>query len=255
MINNEILIGDIHAIYADKSEPNIDILSLGTASQRYHFYCPRCMALRRVRSYTSSGRRKMAPTGLAQIIHSFNILVDIHCLQCHYPAIVVGVVKELKTVMWNLIYLEPGDFATPNSPEGVKFYLDQAQKAHSMGANSATVAMYRAALEHVMHEIGYTNGMLGRKVSDLENQIANGTAPEQAKKLDPDVLRVLSQLGNASIHANDGKLHVQSVFSEDLISAFQIALLETLDVLFEEPVRAESRKAVLKAALDATRNP
>ena len=53
-----------------------------------------------------------------------------------------------------------GGLAMPNTPEGVAFYLDQAAKSHSVGANSAAIAMYRGALEHLLFQQGYKTGML-----------------------------------------------------------------------------------------------
>ena len=55
-----------------------------------------------------------------------------------------------------------GGLATPHTPTGVAFYLNQAQRAQSLGANSAAVAMFRGALEHLLYEQGYEDGMCGK---------------------------------------------------------------------------------------------
>jgi hypothetical protein len=57
-----------------------------------------------------------------------------------------------------------GGLSTPNTPEPVAYYLDQAYKAGGASANTAAVAMYRAALEHLLFQQGYTKSMLGTAV-------------------------------------------------------------------------------------------
>src|SRR6266487_4665846 len=69
-----------------------------------------------------------------------------------------------------------GGLALPHTPEGVAYYLDQAARAESVDANSAAVAMYRAALEHLLYEQGYKAKMLGPKLGELEQAIKAGTA-------------------------------------------------------------------------------
>src|SRR5664280_3689902 len=53
---------------------------------------------------------------------------------------------------------ERGGFSTPNTPENVRYYLDQAHRAESVGAPSAAVAMYRSAVEMLLFEQGYEEG-------------------------------------------------------------------------------------------------
>lgn len=98
-----------------------------------------------------------------------------------------------------------GGLTTPQTPPAVAYYLDQAQRAQSVSARSAAVAMYRPALEHLLYEQGYKKGMLGTKLTDLEKDIAAGTAPKWAAELDTEFLALLKELGNASIHPNDGE--------------------------------------------------
>jgi hypothetical protein len=71
-----------------------------------------------------------------------------------------------------------GGLATPNTPAGVRYYLDQAARAHSVGGNSAAVAMFRAALELLLLDQGYKDRMLGPKLQALEKDITAGRCTE-----------------------------------------------------------------------------
>ena len=66
---------------------------------------------------------------------------------------------------------QPGGLRTQHTPESVAFYLDQAQRAESVGARSGAAAMYRGALEHLLFEQGYRQAMLGPKLERLERDI------------------------------------------------------------------------------------
>jgi hypothetical protein len=55
-----------------------------------------------------------------------------------------------------------GGLTTPHTPPAVAYYLDQAARAQAVGARSAAVAMYRAALEHLLFDQGFKTGMCGQ---------------------------------------------------------------------------------------------
>lgn len=248
-----IMINDLDSVL----EASPSILNWRYSTNEFHFYCPRCMGDRKVIANTSNGRPPRLPVAVMGEVsdikppESQNFLIDIACLQCNYQAVILGIMREDRMLAWNLMYLEGGSFATPHAPESVAFYMDQGQKAYSMGANSAAVAMFRAALEHVLYKLGFQNGMLGAKISALEQSIIDGTASPAASRLEPDVLRILNRLGNASIHSNDGTLKPQAAFSSALVAAFQQALMATFDVLYEEPERRKARLAQLATSLAA----
>jgi hypothetical protein len=58
-----------------------------------------------------------------------------------------------------------GGLSTPHTPQPVAYYLDQAKRAQSVGANSAAVAMYRSALEHLLYEQATRTGCSARRSS------------------------------------------------------------------------------------------
>ena len=95
------------------------------------------------------------------------MLVTMTCVQCD-------------TLFTGLVYVGPdgknlavlpstyGGLTTPHTPTGVAYYLDQAQRSRSVGANSAAVTMFRAAFDHLLFEQGFQKGMCGQKLAELE---------------------------------------------------------------------------------------
>jgi hypothetical protein len=75
-----------------------------------------------------------------------------------------------------------GGVSTPNTPAAVAYYLDQAERSQAVGALSAAVAMYRAALEQLLFDQGYRDGMLAQKITKL---IADEKPPRWFEDLDP----------------------------------------------------------------------
>ena len=139
-----------------------------------------------------------------------------------------------------------GGLTTPHTPEGVGFYLDQAHKAQSIGANSATIAMFRGALEHLLFEQGYKKGMLGEKIKQLTDDISSGTAPKWALGLDVEFLNVLKDLGNGSIHPNDGDVKKQSELDNELLERVKTTFQMLLYLVYEEPFKKDELLSSLR---------
>ncbi len=140
-----------------------------------------------------------------------------------------------------------GGLTTPHTPPGVAFYLDQAHKSESVGAYSAAVAMFRGALEHLLFEQGYKTGMLNAKLAKLEADIRSGSAPKWALELDIAFLQVLKDLGNGSIHPNDGDVRKQAALDGGLLLRVKEVFLYLLFLVYEAP----HQKAAALAALQA----
>jgi hypothetical protein len=176
------------------------------------------------------------------------LLTTLHCVQCD-------------TIFTTVLYQGPGGPAlavlpsthggltTPHTPAGVGYYLDQAQRAHAVGANSAAVAMFRGALEHLLFEQGFKTGMCGKKLLDLEAAIKAGTAPKWASELDTEFLEVMKQLGDGSIHPNDGDIKRQQVLDSELIAKVGHTFQMLLFLIYEVPLKKADRLAALKAAV------
>jgi hypothetical protein len=118
--------------------------------------------------------RKMAPS-----VYIFA------CVQCDARSTALLYAGPDRQIQLAVFPDHRGGLSTPRTPSGVAFYLDQANRAQSGGALSAAVAMYRAALEHLLFEQGYTDRTCGAKLAQLDAAIADGTAPRWAHELDP----------------------------------------------------------------------
>ena len=57
-----------------------------------------------------------------------------------------------------------GGCVTTNTTNEVKYNIDPAFGARVAGIMSTAVTMYRSALEWVMYDYGYKNGMLGKRL-------------------------------------------------------------------------------------------
>lgn len=140
-----------------------------------------------------------------------------------------------------------GGLSTPNTPQNVAFYLDQANRSHILGANSAAMAMYRAAIEHIMVEQGYERRMLGNKIQDLLRDVVNETAPSWAYEVDAGFLQYIKRLGDSAIHANDGDIEQQIYLDNELIKNVKAVISFLLFSIYE----VSRKKQVL---LDSLRN-
>lgn len=211
-------------------------------------YCVQCGAVRRMNlpvvscpPFTSNPQLSITPE---QIIPSLFVA---SCLQCYKSNTIVTYAGPDGPSLVVLPTVR-GGLASPNAPEGVSYYLDQAHRCESMGAHSAAVTMYRAALEHLLFEQGYEVRMLGPKIQKLEEDIAAGTAKDWATKIDPDFMDVIKDLGNDAIHPNDGDISVQAKFDEELTRKVRAAFILLLEVVYEEPERRAKLLGELKAA-------
>lgn len=144
-----------------------------------------------------------------------------------------------------------GGLSTPRTPPGVAYYLDQANRAKSAGAYSATMVMFRSALEHLLFQQGFKNGTCGTKLTELETSIKEGKAPEWTRDFDTEMLTALKQIANASAHPNDGDITRQEHLDTSAIAHVQAAFSMLLQCVYEEPHRRATMKADLKATQTA----
>jgi hypothetical protein len=227
-----------------------------TAFAANDIYCPGCGAPRRVSIIARvTGIPRGAGLNLAEAtITSIGeqlvpALFEMVCMQACGTSFTVLLFRGPEGFELAVFPSVRGGLALPHTPPGVAYYLDQAQRAESVDANSAAVAMYRAALEHILYEQGYTTRMLGPKLQELDAAIKNGTAPKWATELDPTYLKVLKQLGDASIHPGDGDVSRQSALNEKLLRNVKITFVELLRLAYEQPHEREERLKVLQASL------
>ena len=217
---------------------------------RDKMYCPSCGDFRRM---------KIIPLywpGLHRF-QGLNLAGDV--LQQLVPSLFTFVCVQCETRFTVVIYQGPdgpalavlqschGGLRTPHTPPGVAFYLDQAQRAQSVGANSAAIAMFRGALEHLLFEQGYKTGTLGFKIKQLCEDIKNGSAPKWALELETEFLEVIKDLGNGSIHPNDGDVDKQAVLDNKLLALVKETFQILLFLIYEVPHKKNEMLTELRA--------
>lgn len=215
-------------------------------------HCPACAASRRVHiapvvDPTPRGGFPSLTSTPAGPIYDPPLVATLSCLECQSTAL--AVVFESPdgpdlAVLWSV----GGGLSSPHTPDGVRYYLDQAARSESVGARSAAVVMYRAALEHLLLDQGYEDRMVGPKLKHLDADIAAGKAKPWAKALAPAFMAVFAKLGNASIHADDKDVSRQGTIDAELLADLHVAMAELLELVYERPRKEAERLARLQAA-------
>ncbi len=168
------------------------------------------------------------------------------CLQCE-TLFTVAIYEGANGVEMAILPSCTGGVVTPNTPPSVAYYLDQAYRSKSVGANSACISMYRASLEQMLYEQGYKEGMLNKKIQDLEKSKNDVNAKKWVRELDIELLKYIKDLGNGSIHTNDGNVEKQGELDNQLINEIDIVFMALLDMVYEQPIREEERKNLFKS--------
>jgi hypothetical protein len=219
------------------------------------YYCVSCAGKRRVAiqclHWPLEMVAKSVPLERASEQFSGPTLFEMTCVQCRtqHTALVHDGPEGFEVAIFSK---ERGGLSTPNAPTEVAYYLDQAHRAESVGALSAAAAMYRSALEMLLHKEGYANGMLAKKITDL---LADSKPPAWRDQIDSAYLDALKQIGNAAIHPNDGDITKQAALDRELLIALRAVFAELLDTIYERPVIEASRKAQLSGAIQSFKSP
>ena len=175
-------------------------------------------------------------------------LFSFECLQCStkFLAVIYQGPQGPSMALFPQVH---GGLSRPNAPEAVTYYLDQAHRCENVGAFSAAIAMYRSALENLLFEQGYKKGMLASKIQQLEADVAGASpsAPRWARDLETEYLTVIKELGNASIHPNDGDITKQEALDRDLVAVVREVFAGLLYLVYELPQEKSSRLASLRA--------
>lgn len=138
---------------------------------------------------------------------------------------------------------------TPKTPDAVTHYLTEAYLAKSNGARSAAAAMYRAALEQLLHQQGYNQDTLHQKIQALVKQTEAGGGPSWAREA--PFLKAIKAIGNGAIHPNDGDITRQQKLDGDLLNGIDRFMESLLDQVYEAPARKAADLALMQEAADA----
>lgn len=211
------------------------------------FFCNECLENRRmkVKNINKKIERAYGENLEKAIQENIPLIFYLECLQCKSKAYLIIYENDgqQKSV---ILYEKAGGCTSKNAPDGVKYYLNEAYQSKIIGAQSASMSMYRAALDFLLYEQGFTQGMLGKKISDLEAAIADNSAPKWAKEIDTEFLRAIKKIGNSSIHPNDGDILKQKEIDEKLLNIVDIVFVELLDKIYEQPIRTKNRLGLLE---------
>lgn len=225
---------------------NHPVYHANITSIEYSFFCPNEKEVRRITLlYKGMWDSDARDSDNKQ---KYNYFFSAICMNCHH------------TVFISVFYVDGGprlvivdrdhsNSMNSNVPESVRYYLNQADKSYGVGANSAAVAMYRAALEQFLYSAGFEDGMLHNKITRFERAANESTSPKWMRDLDRDYLDIIKELGNSSIHPNRGDISAQDKFNEELLSNIQIVFSELIYKRFEEPSRELERKSLLKQGI------
>lgn len=199
-------------------------------------YCPGCQGVRRMLVFPTF----CPPLDVTQLYPGeWSLDYDLDLGPQLVPSLFSYKCGECESEFQAVVYQSPsgpdlavlpsvgGGVSSEHCPDGVAYYLEQAQRAHSVGARSAAVAMYRGALEQFLFQQGYKDGPLARKIADLDAAIAAGTAPKWTQRVDSEFLDLIRELGNGSIHPNDGDVKSQERLDGELVNGLS-ALFQTL---------------------------
>jgi hypothetical protein len=209
-------------------------------------YCPACHTDRRVHTKIADSDNWNTNYASKTPLGPEQAYLQLRCLECETEAVALiypGSAGEAFAVFWPVA----SGIATPNTPKTVAYYLDQAARCESVNANSAAVAMYRAAVDHIMYEQGFKDGMLGKRIEELEIRIADGTAPSWAKELGTDDIHILSKLGSGAIHTNTGDIAEQAHLDDELLAMVRFTIIELLEAIYEAPAKKLARRSQMDA--------
>lgn len=199
-------------------------------------YCPGCGDYRSHELDMYPNTKPLNREGLIETLSSGISPMVATCRNCQFKHSGLVVPRTGQSPNWRLVWIPHGlgGHTTPHTPQAVGYYVEQAALAESTGARSASVAMYRSALEHLLHEQGFTEAMLGPKLKSLETQLNNGKGPKWAQEVGAPILKVLKDLGNAAIHANGGDITKQDALDGDLLAQVKIAFRYILQKAYED---------------------
>ena len=227
---------------------------LSGSQEEEMIYCPKCG-----RKQRHSIRFTYPPHGinwdLVTLVKRDPIVLIYLCLNCrsYYTVLTYLSEGEPKLV---LLPNTMGGMGTENTNLAVKYYLDQAFKSKIIGALSAAASMFRAALEMLLYNEGFKEGMLGEKINKLNKDINDGTAPKWAMDLqETEMLELMNKIASGAIHPNDGDIERQQVIDNELLLIIEDVFMSLLHMVYEVPARKKASLVTMRSASVKLRKP
>lgn len=168
------------------------------------------------------------------------IFIMARCCHCENYSNVL-IYKENSKPSISVIH-EKYDISSSNDiPYNITYYINEALKCKNVNAYSASVAMYRTALDNLLYDNGYTQNKLASKISQLEEDKASGKDDSWLYFINEESLDTLRQLGNYSVHPNNGNINIQEAFyDEKFIHSINKMFKIILDCIYIKPKELEN---------------
>lgn len=213
------------------------------------FFCNNCLdnRLMKVKNIKrrENNEKNTYSTKEEAIYKNLPLVYELKCLQCKSKAYLV-IYKNDDINKSIILYEKKGGCSAKNAPEGVKYYLNEATLARNIDAKSASMSMYRAALDYLLFSEGYTKGMLGEKIENLNKDIQESKAPKWAMDIDTEYLELIKKIGNSSIHPNKGDIKKQEEISNRLLNVVDLVFSTLLDKIYEQPEKDKKNLEILR---------
>lgn len=164
------------------------------------------------------------------------------CRQCHNEMFLIKHTINGKPTL-SFVYSTALQYDASCVPEGVNYYMEQALKSRSISAYSAAMAMYRSALEFLLYENGFDENRLADKIKSFKDN-----PPAWATSLSSQLMGVIKDLGNDSVHPNGGDISEQEKFDFEMLEAVEETLNELIERAYILPQREKERLSVLSKA-------
>ncbi len=172
---------------------------------------------------------------ISEISDKNPVIISHTCRQCDSETIVICHKIDGKETL-SFVYSTKLGYSSSYVVDSVNYYMGQAFMSKTSGAYSASMAMYRAALECLLFDQGFKNGMLSNKIKEFEDK-----RPEWSRGLDNEFMGIIKDLGNDSIHPNKGNIDVQKKFDEESLSDVELTLIQLIERAYVQPAKEMER--------------
>lgn len=210
-----------------------------------NFRCAKCRSVR-LMDFLWVGGSRPDQSGFGRIWASpgTGVLTCRQCFRNH------ALLLEWDTSAVSVLTRAVVSIATPRTPPPVTYYLDEVARCRGAGASSAAAAMARAALEHLLLDQGFV-GMLGQQIKRLTTEIATASFSKAwMKQVDAEMLALLKEIGNGSIHANGGDIKLQEQIDDRLLNDVELVVEGLLQLVYERPEEDRALKERMKLAAE-----
>jgi hypothetical protein len=176
------------------------------------------------------------------------VCLELECRQCQGLFFLVWYKMTDKTARTVLLQRFTDSVFSPNAPPEVAYYCEQARLGRSVGANSAAVVMFRAAIEQVLADKGCTARTCGGKLAELEKDLEKGNPKaDWAKSLDTELIRQMKIIGDGGTHG-DAKAIV--AYDGEMVDVAEVVVRAVLHFVYEAPKRKSNFEAAIRAKAD-----